>query len=171
MRRLGRGCLPSAVRGVRRGRLPAKLLFPHLLLAFFDNVESVSFNIVEDLPLATRPIDLNSLSAGGFSQPKMSPQITLRKITATAGDLADLRQSTSHHAYTSPHGVAVTLCSHQFEVEKVVAVAPAVAQQQGRVVVIAHHHIHEAVVVEVGKRDPSADVRGLKSIACTLCGF
>src|SRR2546423_502725 len=81
----------------------------------------------------------------------MSPEITLRKIAPTTRDLADLREAAGQNADAGSHCIAITLRAYQLKVEEMVAVASTVVQQQGRVPIVAHNHIRESVIVEVGQ--------------------
>src|SRR5260370_13268351 len=101
----------------------------------------------------------------------MSSKIALRKIAPAARDLADLREVASLDVDASTHRIAITLRASQFEIEEVVAVASAVAQQQGRGSIIAHNYIHETVVVEVCARHASPDAWRLEYAPAALLRF
>src|ERR1700694_5304856 len=101
----------------------------------------------------------------------MSPKITLREIAPTARDLADLREAAGQDVDAVTHCIAITLCADQFKVEEMVAVSSTVVQQQRRVPIIAHQHIHETIVVEVCERHASPDVWRLESATGALRHF
>src|SRR5260370_34666925 len=101
----------------------------------------------------------------------MSAKIALRKIAPAASDCTNLREAAGQDVNAGAHRIAITLRANQFEIEEMVAVASAVAQQQGRVSIIAHNHIHETVVVEVCERHASPDVWRLESAAGALRRF
>src|SRR6266436_4559375 len=69
------------------------------------------------------------------------------------------------------HCIAITFRADQSKVEEMVAIASTVVQQQRRVPIIAHKHIHETFVVEVCERYASPDERRLESTTGDLSRF
>src|SRR5439155_2239522 len=109
------------------------------------------------------PCDLDTFYVGSFAQPEIGTKIGLGKIAASAGDLADLRQPASHNAKACSHRVAVTLGSNEFEIEEMIPITAAIMQQQGRVSIVSYDHVHEAIIVEIGKSHASANMGCLKA--------
>src|ERR1700674_1172015 len=75
-----------------------KPLLPQLIPTFFDQIELVDVHIVEHLPLAAGPLDLDGFRPRRFTQSEMGAKITLRKIAPAARNLADLRKAASQNA-------------------------------------------------------------------------
>ena len=69
---------------------------------------------------------------------------------------------------TRPHRIPVALRPDQPEINEVISIAAAVMQQQWRVTIIADYHLHETIVVEIGKGDTPANVRGCEARPCLL---
>ena len=148
--------------------LARKLLHLQLILPFLDYVKPISFHIVEDLSLSTRPCDLDTFYAGSFAQPEIGSEIALGKIAASAGDLVDLRQPASHNADACSHRIAVTLGSNEFEIEEMTSITAAIVQQQGRISIVGYDCVHEPIIIEIGKSNASADMGCLKAAAGQL---
>ena len=100
---------------------------------------------------------------GSFAQSEIGPQIALRKIASTTGNLPDLRNAASHNAKACSHRVAVTLGSNEFEIEEMIPITAAIMQQQGRVSIVGYDHVHEPIIIEIGKSNASADMGCLKA--------
>src|SRR5205823_5020288 len=108
---------------------------------------------------------------GSFGETEVGAKIALGKITASARDLADLRQPASHNADARPHRVPIAFRSHEFEVQKMIPVASAIVQQQRRVSIICDHYICKAVIIEIGKSNAAADMGSLQAAAGQLGSF
>ncbi len=143
----------------------SKLLHPYLVFPFLDQIKLIGFNVAEHLALSTRPRDLDTFYAGSLAETEIGTKIALGKITASAGDLADLRQPAGHNADARSHRVAVTLGSNEFEIEEMIPITAAIVQQQGRVSIVGYDHVHEAVIIEIGKSHASANMGCLKAPA------
>src|SRR6266699_6357663 len=95
-----------------------RLLNVERVTSFFDGIELVCLDVVEDLPLPAGPVDFDGFSARGIVQTEVGPQIALGKVTPSAGDFADLRDSASQDADACSHSVSIAFCAYQFEIQK-----------------------------------------------------
>ena len=141
------------------------MLHLQFIFSFFHKVEPVSFHILKALLLATRPGDLDGFCALHLAQTKICPQITLRKITAAAGNLPNLRCCSADDAYAGPGRIPIAFRSNQFEVQKIVSVAAAVVQKKRGIAAIRYQYIYESIVVEIGEGYSAACVRDLEPVA------
>src|SRR5436305_13918051 len=144
-------------------RLAGELLHLQLVFPFFDQIKLIGLNVTECLTLSAGPCDLDTFYAGSFAETEIGTEIALGKIAASAGDLADLRQPASHNAKACSHRVAVTLGSNEFEIEEMIPITAAIMQQQGRVSIVGYDHVHEPIIIEIGKSNASADMGCLKA--------
>src|SRR5581483_2995226 len=62
--------------------------------SFFDGVDGGRGKIAQDLSGAIRPANFDGVHAGVFAEPEVKAQVVLRKIAASAVDLAHLDQVT-----------------------------------------------------------------------------
>src|SRR5437870_8941712 len=59
--------------------------------------------------------------------------------------------------------VAVTLGSNEFEIEEMIPITAAIMQQQGRVSIVGYDHVHEPIIIEIGKSNTSAGMGRLNA--------
>src|SRR6476661_6864399 len=145
-----------------RGRPPECLWFQPVT-AFLNEIKPVGFHVAESLLLTSGPLDLHGFSTSGLAQAEISTQIALREIAPSTLDFPDLRNAAGDDSYSRTHRVTIGLCARKPEIQKMISVAAAVAQQQRNVAVVGDHNVHESVVIEVRERDAPSDIWSLKS--------
>src|SRR5579863_2979476 len=101
------------------------------------------------------PFDFKQIDFGVFTQPKVDSQVILRKVAASTSDLVDLGERSGNAPHASPDRTPIRFCSHELDVDPVIRVEPADLQQRRRCILIIHHNVDTAVIVEVAKRAAS----------------
>src|ERR1700722_4410515 len=85
-------------RAVRQNlSLSTDLLQPHFCSSFLKQIKLIRFYFAKYLSPSARPGHFDSSRNHRIPQPKISPQVALRKITPTPGNLSNLRDFSGDH--------------------------------------------------------------------------
>src|SRR5256885_13478242 len=105
----------------------SKPLLGYLLPSFLDQVKVIGRNIMKFLFFSAGPPNFHGFGLCGLAQTKMSAEIALRKITAAAGDFANLVEAVADNSNARPHRIAIALRTHELEIEEMVHGRAAIA--------------------------------------------
>jgi hypothetical protein len=87
----------------------------HNAYAFADFDDSVASDVFEALHEAARPMNLDGIGHGGFAQPKMQAEVTLRDVSTAAAHLLRLLVIANSNGDFGADGVAIGLRAFQFQ--------------------------------------------------------
>lgn len=87
----------------------------HNAYAFADFYDLVASDVFEAQHEAARPTNPDGIRHGGFAQPKMQSEVTLRDVSAGAANLLSLLVIAHGDGDFGADGVTVGLCSVQFQ--------------------------------------------------------
>ena len=87
----------------------------HNAYAFADFYDTVAGYVFEALHEATRPANLDGIGLGGFAQPKMKAEVTLRNVSAAAAHLLRLLVIADANGDSGTDRVAIGLRAFQFQ--------------------------------------------------------
>ena len=87
----------------------------HNAYAFTDFYDAVAGDVFEALHKAARPANLDGIGLGGFAQPKVQPEVTLRDVSAAAANLLRLLMIAHADGDSGADRVAVGLRTFQFQ--------------------------------------------------------
>src|SRR5262245_30003958 len=104
---------------------------------------------------ARRPGDLDRVHLAHVAETEVLHQALLGQVRGAGVHLACLPAPAGVHAHAGADGVAIRARTGEHELEPVVRAA-LVAEQLGRLVVVAQDEVELAVAVEVGDRQPAA---------------
>src|SRR5262245_4816783 len=142
-----------------RGGLIGRISQPreHPLLTFPEENITVGpeRRAVPHLGPAARPADRKPVDRGGRAEPEHDPAVIAGQVAAAPLDPADQRPTAHVQRQHGPSRIPVGL-PDQSHAEPVVATRVHVAQKCNRLVAMADHHVHPAVVVQVRECDRAA---------------
>src|SRR2546425_1091991 len=101
--------------------------------------------------MAAGPADLDPVSSKSLPESEMHAQIILRKVTPAAPHFFHLAMTSRHERHSGPDAVTVRLHSDCSNRKRIVLSATSVEEQGGRIILIVHHDVHIAVIVEVAE--------------------
>ncbi len=125
-----------------------KPLLPQLIPPLFDQIELVGLHIVEHLPQAARPLDLDGLGVRRLAQAEMQTEIALRNVASTAAHLLQLLVTTGTHGDPRANRGAIGLRASELQRDPA-SVFAVVLQQTGCVMAIVHKNFYRSIIVKV----------------------
>src|SRR5260370_32089199 len=97
------------MRDLTNARMVYNPLRPQLIPPLFDQIELVGLHIVEHLPQAARPLDLDGLGVRRLAQAEMQTEITLRNLASSAAYLLQMLVISRNHGVLRPNLLAIVL--------------------------------------------------------------
>jgi hypothetical protein len=128
----------------------------------FDSENLVDSNILEDLPDPARPQNFDLRDRPGGPKPDVQPDVIRALIAGRVVDFAHLQNAGCLHADGGAEAELVAGRAFRPDFKPVVLGNPTIPEQHGATSQARDRDIEEAVVVEVGHRQPAPDARVLQ---------
>src|SRR5579871_260083 len=125
-------------------------------ITFAHNVKTIGSQILESLLCAIGPQNLSAVEMLMSAEPKMYPQIVLRKIASTAENFTRLDQISCDCSQTGIQRQTIALYALQLKTDPMIRRTPFRAQNHRLSDQVFYHCLEPAIIEEIADSEPSA---------------